>query len=573
MIIESKNSKSNNQISITQTMQVEIDRSLRKLQANKDKWVTTNIDERIAILDEIRKEFIKITENWVSLCSEAKGIQANTYGEGFEWNMTFTIFGLLASLSQSLKDIKKYGVPRPAGPLFMRADDQVAAKVFPRTMLESLYGLSIEVHMIPGVSIEETLKNQSQTYKERNDHGKVALILGAGNASALQIADILYKLFIENHVVILKMNPVNSYLKPLLEKALSALTTRGFLYVISVGQLEGEYLCHHPIVEEIHLTGSGKTFEAIVFGSGTEGDKRKSQKNPLVKKPITGELGNITPVIIVPGPWTDDEIKEIAVKIVSWLSLNAGCNCFTPRVIIQHKEWIHHDKLVKAFCDVMKNLETRKAFYPGSMDRFSAFISAHPDAKQFGDTNPGHLPWTFIKDVSSNNPDDICFNIEAFCSILTETSLEAANIPEFINKAVDFANNSLWGSLTATIFIHPKSILNKEVSTSIQHAIKNLRYGTIGINEQGILAYAWGRSPWGAFPGHNLYDIQSGIGFINNYLMFDKPQKTVVYGPLKTDTNLVSFKNTPEFHKKYTYFLANPSIKNMLNMLWAQSRG
>jgi acyl-CoA reductase-like NAD-dependent aldehyde dehydrogenase len=550
-----------------------IQEALELLQANKDKWIATDIDERIAIIGEIRRDFITVTDHWVSLCTEAKGIEPNTYGEAFEWNMTFTIFGLLASLQQSLKDIKKYGRPRIAGPVIERSNGQIAAKVVPQNKLEGTYGLSIEMWMEQGVSREDMINTQAQTYRGKNSQGAVTLVLGAGNASALQVADILYKLFIANHVVILKMNPANAYLKPLIEKALQALINRGFLHVVC-GEVEvGSYLCHHPIVNEIHLTGSDKTFEAIVFGSGVEGAERKAKKNPLITKPVTGELGNITPVIIVPGPWSNDEIRELAVKLISWLSLNAGCNCFSPRVIIQHKNWTQRTALTKAICDVMAKLETRKAFYPGAKELYAAFIAAHPDARQFGNTSQGHLPWTLIEDVNPGNADDICFNTEAFCSLITETALEADSVPAFIDRAVNFANETLWGTLTANIFIHPKSLPDPEISASLERALTNLRYGTIGVNEQGIIAYAWGRTPWGGFPGYDIYNIQSGVGMINNYLMFSRPQKTVVYGPMKIDPNLITFKHSVEYGKKYTHFIAAPSLWRLLRVLWTRSRG
>ena len=550
-----------------------IQEGLKVLQANKDKWVATGIDERIAILDEIRRDLITVTDRWVALCAEAKGIPVYTLGEAFEWNMTLTMFGLLASLRQSLRDITKYGRPKIAGPVFVRSDGQVVARALPQNKLESMYGLSIEVRMEPGVSIEETLQTQGQIYRKKNSRGAVALVLGAGNASALQVSDLLYKLFIANHVVVLKMNPVNTYLKPLIERAFQSLIDRGFLRVVCGGVEEGSYLCHHPIVDEIHLTGSDKTFETIVFGSDAEGAERKAKKNPLITKPVTGELGNITPVIIVPGPWSSDDIKKQAVKLVSWLALNAGCNCFTPQVIVQHKNWAQREALTKAICDVMANLETRKAFYPDAKERHAAFVLAHPGALQFGDVSQGHLPWTLIEGVDPGNTDDICFNTEAFCSLFAETALEAASIPEFIDRAVDFANGTLWGTLTATIFIHPKSLLDPEISASLERAITNLRYGTIGVNEQGIIAYAWGRTPWGGFFDHDICDVQSGIGVVNNYLMFDRPQKTVVYGPLKIDPNLVTFKRSVEFGKKYTYYLAAPSIWKLFSMLWTRLRG
>jgi len=576
------NSKPNSSLpqssEITDSMRTTSLESIREglevLQANKDKWTATGIDEQIAILDEIKRDLLTVTDRWVTLCAEAKGIPAHTYGEVFEWSMLLTIFSLLASLRQSLKDIKKYGRPQIAGPVFVRPDGQVVAKVFPRTKFESMLGYSIEVWMEPGVSIEETSQTQAQIYRERSSQGAVSLVLGAGNASALQVADFLYKLFIANHVVILKLNPVNAYLGPVMEKAFRALINRGFLRIVCGGAKEGSYLCNHPIVDEIHLTGSDKTFEAIVFGSGVEGAERKAGKNPLITKPVTGELGNVTPMIVVPGPWSNDDIKKQAVKLVSWLASNAGCNCFTPRVLVQHKNWAQREALTKAIGDVMANLETCKAYYPGTRERHAAFVSAHPDSRQFGDTSQGHLPWTLIDGVDPSNTSDICFKTEAFSSLFAETALEAASIPEFIDRAVDFVNGTLWGTLAATILIHPKSLLDPEIVASLERALTNLRYGTISINEAIVMAYFPGTAPWGGFPGHDIYDVQSGIGVINNYLMFDRPQKTVMRGPfIKSDPNLVTFKHSVEFGKKYTHYLAEPSIWKLLSMLWTLLRG
>ena len=95
----------------------------------------------------------------------------------------------------------------------------------------------------------------------------------------LPISDVLYRLFIANHVVILKLNPVNAYLGPLIEKGFRSLINQGFLRIVYGGAAEGTYLCNHPLVDEIHLTGSDKTFEAIIFGSGAEGAEIKLRKD------------------------------------------------------------------------------------------------------------------------------------------------------------------------------------------------------------------------------------------------------------------------------------------------------
>jgi aldehyde dehydrogenase (NAD(P)+) len=37
--------------------------------------------------------------------------------------------------------------------------------------------------------------------------------------------------------------------------------------------------------------------------------------------------------------------------------------------------------------------------------------------------------------------------------------------------------------------------------------------------------------PWGAYPGHPLNDIQSGIGVVHNTLLLSQTQKSVIYQP------------------------------------------
>ena len=69
-----------------------------------------------------------------------------------------------------------------------------------------------------------------------------------------------------------------------------------------------------------------------------------------------------------------------------------------------------------------------------------------------------------------------CLITEAFCSLFTETALEAASIPEFSDRAVDFASGTLWHTLTATIVVHPKSLLDLEKPASSERARANLSY-------------------------------------------------------------------------------------------------
>ncbi|MDI6801317.1 MAG: aldehyde dehydrogenase family protein [Thermodesulfovibrionales bacterium] len=324
---------------IPPTSHKDIDEALKVLQANKDAWVRFGIDERIAILDEIKHDMLKVADRWIAASISAKGVPENSNGEGEEWLTLSGVFRYVRLLRQSLIDIQKHGRPQISGTVTTRSDGQVVAQVFPQTKFDSILfrGFTGEVWMEPCVTSEEVISAQARIYRDKNHKGKVVALLGAGNNLVLTPVDLLYKFFIEDQVVALKTNPVNAYLGHLMEEGFRALVQRGFLRVVYGGVAEGSYLCYHPAVDEIHLIGSDKTFEAIVFGRGTEGTGRKAERNPLVTKRFTAELGNITPVIIVPGPWNDSDIREQAVQLASWFVFNAGFQCHTPRVIIQHK--------------------------------------------------------------------------------------------------------------------------------------------------------------------------------------------------------------------------------------------
>ena len=223
--------------------------------------------------------------------------------------------------------------------------------------------------MQPGVTAADLPETQALVYGDRTHRGKVALVLGAGNVTSIGPMDALYKLFVEDQVVLYKANPVNAYVGPLMELAFRALIERGVLRLAYGGANEGAYLCAHPGVDAIHITGSDKTFDAIVFGPGPEGARRKAENAPLLTKPITGELGNVSPVIVVPGPWSASDIAYQAAHIVSMLVNNAGFNCNATRVIIQHASWSQRGELLAEVRQALRHVPLRAAYYPGARDR------------------------------------------------------------------------------------------------------------------------------------------------------------------------------------------------------------
>jgi hypothetical protein len=552
--------------------QAEMDRALSVLTTHKDAWAMLAIQDRIALLDQVKGDLPGIEKRWVLANMAARDAKMETLAEGDEWSFFSIVYKQIWALRQSLQDIARSGTPRIPGKISTRPNGQVVVQVHPGDWKEkiALGGMRAEVWMDPSVSLQAGGIPQASFYQNAEKKGGVCLVMGAGNAGAWVAIDFLTKLFVEGQVVALKMNPVNAYVGPIIEDGFKALINAGFMQVLYGGAQEGGYLCNHPAVDDVHMTGSDRTFNAIVFGPGEEGKQRKQARQPLFTKHFTAELGNISPVIIVPGPWMEKDIRNQSARIASWLVLNSGCTCSTPRMIIQMKGWEHRDPLNQGISDFLASTQTRKAFYPGSFELHQQFIQAHPGALKLGEAEDGTLPWTFIPKVDPAHTDDICFTREPFMSLFSETALEAGSVVEFIRKAVEFANDRLWGTLCASIVVHPASLKDPAVAAALDQAIADLRYGSIVVNQSGGMASYLPFTPWGGYPGSPNDDMQSGIGVVKNPLMFDHPQKSVCYAEFTpfADPQLANFSNSHLFSRQDVRYQANPTIGNLVKLLW-----
>ena len=564
---------------IEPTSQSRLDDALAILEDHRPEWVALDIDERIDILESVRSATADVAEAWVAASVRGKRMTEGSAEEGEEW-MTGpgAVLRNITLLISSLGDIRDYGVPQLPKPAYERPDGQVVAPVLPASGWDGilLQGFSAEVWMDPSVKLEELSEHQAAFYREKSPKGAVALVLGAGNHSSIGPMDALYKLFVEGQVVIMKMNPVNEYVGPFIDQAFAPLSERGFFKIVYGGAAEGDYLCKHPLVQEIHITGSDKTHDAIVYGVGEEGERRKAQNEPVNSKRLTCELGNVSPVIIVPGPWSQKDLEFHGVNVASSVCNNSGYNCSATRVVVQHEQWDKREAFIEAMQEAFRNAGDRAPYYPGSEARHRIFLAHHPDADQFGTKGEGHVPWTLIHHLDPSDADEICFNMESWCGQTSEVALAADSVAEYIDKAVDFCNDRVWGTLNASIIVHPKSLKDPTTTEAIDRAIANLRYGSVAINHWAGLNFAMGTTTWGAFPGHKMEDIRSGQGVVHNTYMFDRPQKTVLRGPFRifpTPAWFINNKNAAEIGRKMTYFNADPSLVRLPGLIWASLRG
>lgn len=558
----------------------EIDAALEALQGTKDAWIKVGIPERIRFLDTIAEALQAVAEEWVRTACKAKDTDFDAPLAGEEWlGGPLTFMRNLRLLKQSLLGVERSGKPRVYGKITTLPDGRAAAEVLPADFYDTLLykDFTATLRMKDGVTPKNLAAHQAHAYsKDAPTEGKVALVLGAGNTASIGPMDALHKLFQENQVVILKMNPVNEYTGPFIEKAFKCLIDRNFLRVVYGGAAEGDYLCHHEHVDEIHITGSVVTHDIIVYGPGEEGAKRKADQNPRLNKRITSELGNVSPVIVVPGPWSQGDLQFQGENLATMLCNNAGYNCNGLRVIITKSDWNLKNALLDEVEQVFSKTPLRTAFYPGTEKRFDQFVEAHPDAKQFGERDGNRLPWTIVRDVDAGKADEICLTTESFCSVTSELSLEAASIPAYLEEAVKLCNERIWGTLNATLIVHPKSLEDPAVAAAVEKAIDDLRYGTVVVNHWAALGYGFVSTPWGAYPGHELHDIQSGQGFVHNTFMFEDIEKSVIRGPFKPFPKPAWFTTNKTVHRlapKLLDFEREPSLLKLPGILWEALRG
>ncbi|MGH1330657.1 MAG: aldehyde dehydrogenase family protein [Paracoccaceae bacterium] len=512
----------------------DLDIALDALSAAKQSWAQTSIAERIAILMEIKDCLLDVSEGWAETAARKKLIPAGSPLAGEEWiSGPYAVMGacngLLETLSQMegktfLKSLKKRETK----------GGQLAVRVLPHNIWEHLLfsGVKAEVWMEKGVTKANLAEATAQAYDIAPSArlGKVALVLGAGNIAAIAPLDVFQKVFGEHQVVILKMNPVNDYLTDYLAAALKPLIDRGALRIVKGGADVGAYLCNHPEVDEIHITGAETSHDIIVWGPGDEGARNKAAGTPKLTKPITSELGAVCPTIVVPGPWSHADLQFQAEHIATQKLHNSGFNCVACQMLILPGAWKSKDKLLGNLAQVLRGLDPRLAYYPGAEGRMAEFAQhADNNGENVIRLDRGAAPACVVVPYKEGS-DAWLRKTEVFAPALSTHEIEESDPEAYLRRAVAFANDELHGTLGANILIHPRSI-RKIGKARFEEIIADLRYGTIAVNAWTGLGFLTTACPWGAYPGHTLDDVQSGIGFAHNTYMFDRVERVVVEAP------------------------------------------
>lgn len=555
-----------------------IDDAVGAVGNRKDEWATLGVDRRIDLLRRCLDGSVRTAGEVVAAGCAAKGLDPRAPSAGEEWmSGPIGVIRHLRQFIETLSSIRRTGYPAlPNRSVHRAPTGELAVAVFPRSRGERLLypGTRTDVWMQPDVNEDGLRETMAATYRrDRPRAGRVAAVLGAGNVASIAPTDVLYKLLVENQVVVLKMHPVNDYLGPLIERAFHPLVDAGYLRLVYGDAAEGEYLVHHGGVDELHMTGSTAVHDRIVWGDTQEEQaQRRRAGTPKVAKRVTSELGCVTPVIVVPGEWSDAELQYQAEHVATMVVHSASYTCTSARVLVTWRRWPQRQAFLERLAAVLARHAPRLAYYPGSRTKYARFLESYPQARRLREGTADGLASAVILDTDPSE-GGVVFEEEAWSPVLAETAVTAGDEAEFIDRAVRICNDRVSGTLSLAILASPAS--QARLRGDLDRAIAALRYGTVAINHWSAVSFVLGDAPWGAHPGHTLADAGSGIGVVHNTLMFDRPLKTVLRGPFTQWPKPAWFtthRRAQLVGRRMAFYEASPTFWQLPSIAWAGLR-
>ncbi|WP_275003040.1 aldehyde dehydrogenase family protein [Promicromonospora iranensis] len=500
----------------------ELDRAVEELKVGAERWAQLPVADRGALFRKVHASIAGVAEEWATLAAEAKDVAPSAPYAGEEW-MTGP-YGALesaATYARSYEALAAGGSPLDGLAVGTAPGGRVAVRVLPRSVQEWVLfnGFEAEVWMPPGVTERQVRAEAGLRAGKVGEYGGVGLVLGAGNISSIAPLDAFYELVAHNRASLVKLNPTFAALLGVYRKALTPLIEAGVVRVVNGDGAVGAYLTRHGGIDKVHITGSAVTHDAIVWGTGEDARRRRAANDPQLRVPITSELGGVAPMIVVPGRWSAADLRFQAEHLVSMRLHNAGHNCVAGQLVVLSADWDQKDAFLAELRRALAAMPARTPWYPGTDAKIARAERAHPDAE--------HVGGSVLMEVA---PGDPACTDEYFAPVLAWTQLPGAGA-EFLRGAVDFANDSLYGTLGANVVVRPQD--RAAMGAAFDAAIADLRYGNIAINAWTGVGFLLPGGTWGAFPGHTVADVGSGIDVVHNAHLLSGPERTVVTGPFR----------------------------------------
>lgn len=502
-----------------------LDADIAILQRGARTWANLSLAQRVTLLQALHSSVASAIEDWGNAAAESKGLPPGHPLRGEEWlSGPYSVLGAIDAYADTLEKLADGRSALDGVRLSRAPGGRTRVDAFPLSGIDSflLSGFSGQVWLQPGITPKAARSAAGLAQRTPSASGGVGLVLGAGNITSIPVLDVMYELLAHNRVALLKVNPTQDSLVPVYERALAPLIEPGFLRIVRGGPAVGAYLTTHPALAHVHITGSARTFDAIVWGAGATAKRRRQENRPRLNKPITAELGGVSPIIVVPGEWTAADLTYQAEHIATMRLQNCGHNCIAGQVVIMSSDWPQAAQFRAALRHAYATAPERPAWYPGTALRMTQAGDDYPDALV--------LTERLLVEIEEGADATSIESTEYFAPVLGVVQL-AGTGQAFLDAAVTHANHKLQGTLGANVLIDP--VTERSLGTGFERAIAALQYGSIAINSWTALGFIIPTLTWGAFPGNSIEHVGSGIGIVHNALLLHDVERSVARGPFR----------------------------------------
>jgi len=435
-------------------------------------------------------------DRWVAAACAAKGIDLATPAAADEWaGGPLPVARQLRCLLHTMRSLARGRLP----PLHSEPGTG-HVRAAPRGLLDRL--------ALPGYRAVVEVEPGPLQHEPPSGGQGVHVVLGAGNVASMPVGDALHAIFQRGAAVLLKLSPLHADLLPVFGDVLAPLVEADLLRLCVGDATVGRAAVLHGDVAAWHLTGAPATLRALLAEPAAR------------QKAWTAELGNVTPVAIVPGRWRSGELRAAARQIAAWFAQNAACNCITPRLLLCAAAWPQRSELLAALRAEIARLPPRVPFHPGARERFERF-AAQPAAG-------AALPFVLREAVDLLREPHLAGE-ESFAPVLCTVDVPGDGALAFAQRVSALLREQVFGALAAHI-VAPRRVLAAE-RRALDHLLQALPHGTIAINTWAAVGYALMATPWGT--GAHAQGERNGRGFVHGTLCLRAPVRTIVSAPLQ----------------------------------------
>lgn len=480
---------------------------------NPASWAQVSAPEKLKLIKRIQKEMVAYAEELgeadARMKNELIGENTTSKAEGIAATIV-PMANTLMGIRHLYESLVKGEMPKPIS-IRNTDEDLFEIQVFPIHKKDKLVATKQKGYLhVEG--------NPVQVNPLDKPAGIIA-ISGAGNYSSS--IEMVMALFLENKAVVHKPHQLNVATDEIWEKIFAPLIELKAVAFCDAEQ--GREMSQLDGLHAIYFTGSTGVAHAI---------------QNAAKAPLVSECGGNNPCIIVPGKWSEKDLKRQAVQLASIGKLNGGAACGRPQTIVTSNNWAQREAFLNALRQaILEETFAVSEHYPRVQETKQAFIDNQPTAEILRPESGSHNKSDFIF-IPGISEGDFAVTNEAFCQIFSEIPLDTStDTDEFLTQATDFCNQKLLGTLGCMILVDNATFSSHE--GRVHQAVRELDYGGIAVNDVPPNIWLNGYLTWGGC-NEDLSDFVSGVGNFGNPFNYENVKKSVIIN----DFNATSFELT-----------------------------